>query len=48
MADPYAESDSSLSRMDFFDKFGYFRTERYGWDEQYGEVETSRVWWINR
>jgi len=48
VADPYAESDSSLSRMDFFDKFGYFRTERYGFDEQYGEVETSRVWWINR
>ncbi len=48
VADPYADSDASLSRLSFFDKFGYFRVERFGYDPQYGEVESNRVYWATR
>jgi hypothetical protein len=47
-ADPYAPSPRAPLRIPFFDKFGYFRTERYGYDEQYGEVYAAREQLINR
>ncbi len=31
-----------------FDKFGYFRAERYGYDEKHGEVESARKLMIAR
>jgi hypothetical protein len=46
--DPYADGDSSIVRVPMFDKFGYFRTERYGYDPLYGEVESDRIYLINR
>jgi hypothetical protein len=46
---PYAtEADASLVRAQMFDKFGYFRTERYGYDRFYGEIESERLYLINR
>jgi len=47
-SDPYATQDSSLVRLPMFDKFGYFRTERYGYDPLYGEVQSERTYHINR
>ncbi len=47
--DPYGlGGDNSLVRMEMFDKFGYFRVERYGYDPDYGEVESNRIYLINR
>jgi hypothetical protein len=31
-----------------FDKFGYFRVERHGYDEVYGERESNRTYWATR
>ena len=47
-SNPYATDDSTYVRLDHFDKFGYFRTERHGYDPQYGEVESDRTFLINR
>ncbi|MDP6943337.1 MAG: zinc-dependent metalloprotease, partial [Myxococcota bacterium] len=47
-ADPYATQDTSVVRLPYFDKFGYFRTERYGYDPLYGEVQSERSYFINR
>jgi len=46
--DPYATQDESIVRLPFFDKFGYFRVERYGYDPLYGEVEGARTYYANR
>ncbi|MFT7621818.1 MAG: hypothetical protein ACI9WU_000983, partial [Myxococcota bacterium] len=35
-------------RYEMFDKFGFFRTERYGYDPVYGELESNRIYYINR
>ncbi|MCO4761999.1 MAG: zinc-dependent metalloprotease [Myxococcales bacterium] len=40
--------DGVLVRIPYFDRFGYFRTERYGVDEKYGEVESARRQYISR
>jgi hypothetical protein len=48
VADPYGFYDASKVRLPFFDKFGYFRTERFGYDTRYGEVESERTFLINR
>lgn len=48
VTDPYADGDSSIVRVPMFDKFGYFRTERFGYDPLYGEVESDRIFLINR
>jgi hypothetical protein len=45
---PYGTDDGSVVRLPFFDKFGYFRTERFGYDEAYGEVHSDRIFLINR
>jgi hypothetical protein len=47
-SNPYAVDDPTLVRVPMFDKFGYFRTERFGYDDLYGEVESDRVYLINR
>ncbi len=44
----YRDPDGVLVRVPFFDRFGYFRTERYGVDEQYGEVESARRQYVSR
>lgn len=47
--DPYAAGlDASFVRLPFFDKFGFFRTERFGYDPLYGEIEASRTYLANR
>lgn len=47
--DPYSTTgDTAAVRMPFFDKFGYFRTERFGYNPQYGETESDRIYLINR
>jgi len=47
--DPYsAGGDSSYVRVPWFDAFGFFRTERFGFDPDYGEIESARVFQINR
>ena len=46
-ADPYAD-DTDAVRLPLFDKFGYFRTERFSYDPLYGEVESDRIYLINR
>jgi hypothetical protein len=45
---PWEDGDSATVRLPFFDKFGYFRTERHGYDGYYGEVESNRIFLINR
>jgi len=40
--------DANVVRIPMFDKFGYFRTERYGYDDKYGEVESARPLHIAR
>ena len=35
-------------RIPWFDKFGYFRAERYGYDPLHGEVESARKLFISR
>ena len=48
-SDPYAQSkQGGVVRLPFFDKFGYFRIERFGYDSLYGEVESSRIYHITR
>ncbi|MCB9726914.1 MAG: zinc-dependent metalloprotease [Deltaproteobacteria bacterium] len=47
-SNPYAIDDPTLVRVPMFDKFGYFRTERYSYDDLYGEVESDRIYLINR
>ena len=44
---PFA-STSDVVRVPWFDKFGYFRVERYGYDELYEETEESRLYWMTR
>ncbi|TNF23410.1 MAG: hypothetical protein EP329_27570, partial [Deltaproteobacteria bacterium] len=47
--DPYsAGGDSSFVHVPWFDAFGYFRTERYAYDPDYGEIESARIYQINR
>ena len=47
-ADPYQAVDPQAVRLPFFDKFGYFRVERFGYDRWYGEVESARTFLITR
>lgn len=47
-ADPYQATDPQAVRLPFFDKFGYFRVERFGYDRWYGEVESARTYLITR
>ena len=47
-SDPYAAIDTSVVRIPMFDKFGYFRVERYGYDPLYGEVEGERIYLATR
>lgn len=47
-SNPYAIDDATLVRVPMFDKFGYFRTERFSYDDLYGEVESDRIYLINR
>jgi hypothetical protein len=42
------DPDGTPVRIPFFDKFGFFRTERYGYDSRHGEVESARQLLINR
>ncbi len=42
------DPDGFLVRLPWFDKFGYFRTERYGYDDKHGEVESARQQQIQR
>ncbi|MSP92152.1 MAG: hypothetical protein EXR79_10180 [Myxococcales bacterium] len=42
-----AKADAAL-RVPMFDKFGFFRAERYGYDPKYGEVESARKLMISR
>ncbi len=42
------DPDGEAVRVPMFDKFGYFRAERYGWDKQHGEVESARELKISR
>lgn len=43
-SNPYAETDTTVARVPFFDKFGYFRIERGGYDPLYGEVESAKTY----
>jgi hypothetical protein len=47
-ADPYQAVDPQAVRLPFFDKFGYFRVERFGYDRWYGEIESARTFLITR
>ena len=40
--------DPTVVRVPMFDKFGYFRTERYGYDDKLGEVDAARPLFIAR
>jgi len=42
------DPDGFIARADYFDKFGYFRTERDTYDRRFGETNTGRVLLINR
>lgn len=42
------DENGDVVRHDYFDKFGFFRTERRGYDPAYGETESGRVYLINR
>ena len=42
------DPDGVMVRVPFFDRFGFFRTERYGVDDKYGEVESARRQYISR
>ncbi|MCB9738272.1 MAG: zinc-dependent metalloprotease [Deltaproteobacteria bacterium] len=44
----HRDPDGYLVRLPWFDKFGYFRTERYGYDDKNGEVDSARQQMINR
>jgi len=47
-ADPYQATDPQAVRLPFFDKFGYFRVERFGYDPWYGEIESLRTYLVTR
>jgi len=40
--------DGFVARAGFFDKFGFFRTEREGYDERHGETRAGQTFLINR
>ncbi|MBT9557511.1 MAG: hypothetical protein IV100_15830 [Myxococcales bacterium] len=40
--------DGDLVHHEWFDRFGYFRVERRGYDPVFGETESGRVYLINR
>ncbi len=42
------DPDGYSVRVPYFDRFGYFRTERYGYDDKYGEVDAARQQKIQR
>lgn len=42
------DATGSEVRIPMFDKFGYFRAERYGYDPMHGEVESARKLMIGR
>ncbi|MEW5854911.1 MAG: zinc-dependent metalloprotease [Myxococcota bacterium] len=42
------DPEGFIARADYFDKFGYFRTERERYDRQRGETNTGRIFLINR
>jgi len=42
------DPDGNEVRVPMFDKFGYFRAERFGYDKNYGEVESARKLLISR
>lgn len=42
------DPDGFVARAPYFDKFGYFRTERDRYDRDHGETNTGRVTLINR
>ena len=37
------DPNGQVLRYDWFDKFGFFRVERYGYDPVYGELESNRL-----
>jgi hypothetical protein len=41
-------ADGFIARAPFFDKFGYFRTEREAYDRRHGETHSGKVFLINR
>ena len=43
-----ADPDGASIRFEMFDKFGFFRVERYGYDPVYGELESNRTYLIAR
>ena len=42
------DDDGHIVRIPMFDKFGFFRVERYGYDARYGEVDAARRYYISR
>ena len=42
------DPDGFVARADYFDKFGYFRTERDVYDRRHGETNEGRLLLINR
>ena len=42
------DPDAAVLRYEMFDKFGYFRVERHGYDPVYGELESNRVYYATR
>lgn len=42
------DPDGFVARAPFFDKFGYFRTEREAYDRRHGETHSGKVYLINR
>jgi hypothetical protein len=42
------DADGFEVRVPYFDKFGYFRTERERYDRRYGETQSGQVFLINR
>lgn len=42
------DPDGFVARAPFFDKFGYFRTEREAYDRRFGETHSGKVTLINR
>jgi hypothetical protein len=42
------DPDGFIARAGYFDKFGFFRTERERYDRRFGETETGRIYLINR
>jgi hypothetical protein len=44
----YDDKQGKPLRIPLFDKFGFFRAERFGYDKRYGEVESARRLMISR